>query len=214
MKALLIAQHENYAAKLTSRTEDIERLKLLVDKLQRMLFGAKSEKVLRQIEQLELQLEELGSADAVEEKRVALKTAQPVEVRPFRRPLPEHLPREVHCHMPSQQECPDCGTGIRELGTDTAEMLEYVRSSFKVIRHVRPKLCCEACDRIVQVPAPSRPIERGLAGPGLLAHVLVAKYADPCRFIGSRRSMLVKASISTARRWQGGLEQRVSFWPH
>ena len=59
-------------------------------------------------------------------------------------------------------------------------MLEYVRACFKVIRHVRPKLSCEACDRIVQAPAPSRPIDRGLAGPGLLAHVLVSKYADHC----------------------------------
>ena len=57
-------------------------------------------------------------------------------------------------------------------------MLEYVRACFKVIRHVRPKLSCEACDRIVQAPAPSRPIDRGLAGPGLLAHVLASKYAD------------------------------------
>jgi len=178
MKALLIAQHESYAAKLTSRASEIERLKLLVDKLQRMLFGAKSEKVLRQIEQLELQLEELGAADAVEEKRVALKAKLPIAAKPFRRPLPEHLPREIHTHLPSQQDCPDCGSKMRELGADTAEMLEYVRSCFKVIRHVRPKLCREACDRIVQASSPSRPIDRGLAGPGLLAHVLVSKYAD------------------------------------
>jgi len=69
---------------------------------------------------------------------------------------------------------------LRELGEDVAEMLEYVRASFKVLRHVRPKLSCDACDRIVQAPAPSRPIDRGLAAPGLLAHVLVSKYADHC----------------------------------
>ena len=69
---------------------------------------------------------------------------------------------------------------MRELGEDVAEMLEYVRASFKVLRHVRPKLSCDACDRIVQAPAPSRPIDRGLAAPGLLAHVLVSKYADHC----------------------------------
>jgi transposase len=57
-------------------------------------------------------------------------------------------------------------------------MLEYVRACFQVIRHVRPKLSCQQCERIVQAPAPSRPIARGLAGPGLLAHVLVSKYAD------------------------------------
>jgi transposase len=69
-------------------------------------------------------------------------------------------------------------TELRKLSEDVSEMLEYVPASFKVIRHVRPKLSCTKCDVIVEAPAPSRPIERGLAGPGLLAHVLVAKYAD------------------------------------
>jgi transposase len=64
------------------------------------------------------------------------------------------------------------------LGEDVAEILEYVPSSFKVVRHVRPKLACSQCQTIVQSPAPSRPIARGLAGPGLLAHVLVSKYGD------------------------------------
>jgi len=67
---------------------------------------------------------------------------------------------------------------IAPLGEDIAEVLEYEPARFKVIRHVRPKLTCGACEKIVQQPAPSRPIERGLAGPGLLAHVLVSKYAD------------------------------------
>ena len=143
-----------------------------------MLFGTKSEKVLRQIEQLELQLEELHAASAVEESTAIPPVDRPASAKPFRRPLPEHLPREVHTHMPDHAACPDCGGRLRELGEDVAEMLEYVRACFKVIRHVRPKLSCEACDRIVQAPAPSRPIDRGLAKPGLLAHVLVAKYAD------------------------------------
>jgi transposase len=177
-KALLIAQYESYTSTLTSRVTEIERLQLLVDKLQRMLFGTRSEKVLRQIEQLELQLEELQAANAIEEMQAVPPPERPVAAKPFRRPLPEHLPREVHTHMPDHEACPDCGGRLRELGEDAAEMLEYVRACFKVIRHVRPKLSCDACDRIVQTPAPSRPIDRGLAGPGLLAHVLVAKYAD------------------------------------
>jgi transposase len=143
-----------------------------------MLFGSKSEKVLRQIEQLELQLEELQAASAIEERAATAASDRPVAAKPFRRPLPEHLPREIHTHMPDHDACPDCGGRLRELGEDVAEMLEYVRACFKVIRHVRPKLSCDGCDRIVQAPAPSRPIDRGLAGPGLLAHVLVAKYAD------------------------------------
>ncbi len=177
-KALLIAQHEIYVATLSSRAGEIERLRLLVDKLQRMLFGTKSEKVLRQIDQLELQLEELQAADAAEKQRTAAPMDRPNAAKPFRRPLPEHLPREVHTHVPGHDACPDCGSRLKELGEDAAEILEYVRASFKVIRHVRPKLSCVSCNRIVQALAPSRPINRGLAGPGLLAHVLVSKYAD------------------------------------
>jgi transposase len=172
------AQHERYTATLSSRASEIDRLVLLVEKLQRMLFGAKSEKVLRQIEQLEFQLEDLQAASAIEEGQALPPAERPAPAKPFRRPLPEHLPREVHTHRPAHEACPDCGGRLRDLGEDVAEILEYVRSSFKVLRHVRPKLSCDACDRIVQAPAPSRPIDRGLAGPGLLAHVLVSKYAD------------------------------------
>src|SRR5271163_548729 len=160
-KALLIAQHSSYTATLSSRSTEIERLVLLVEKLQRMLFGTKSEKVLRQIEQLELQLEELQASNAIEERAAAVSAARPIAAKPFRRPLPEHLPREIHTHMPDHQACPDCGGRLRVLGEDVAEMLERVRACFKVIRHVRPKLSCDACDRIVRAPAPSRPISVG-----------------------------------------------------
>lgn len=192
LKAMLLAQQETYQAQqavhaaqieshiltLDSRASEIERLKLLVEKLQRLLFGTKSEKVLRQIEQLELQLEDLQVATAADVHHLAASTGKPAPAKPFRRPLPEHLPREIHTHMPDHDACPDCGGKLRELGEDASEMLEYVRAAFKVIRHVRPKLSCQQCERIVQAPAPSRPIDRGLAGPGLLAHVLVSKYAD------------------------------------
>jgi transposase len=67
---------------------------------------------------------------------------------------------------------------MRLLGEDVSEMLEYIPERYKVIRHVRPKLSCTRCQKIVQAPAASRPIARGLAGPGMLAHVLVLKYAD------------------------------------
>jgi transposase len=98
--------------------------------------------------------------------------------RPARQPLPAELPRETQTIAPPATTCPDCGGALRLLGEDVAEMLEYVPARFKVIRTVRPKLSCSGCSRVVQEPAPSRPIDRGLAGPGLLAHVLVAKYAD------------------------------------
>ncbi len=79
---------------------------------------------------------------------------------------------------PKETVCPDCGGELKPLGEDISEMLEWVRASLKVIRQVRPKLACSRCDRIVQAEAVSRPIARGMAGPGLLAHVLTSKYCD------------------------------------
>jgi transposase len=97
---------------------------------------------------------------------------------------------------------------MRRLGADSSEMLEYVPASFRVMRHVRPKLACTRCDRIVQSPAPSRPIARGLAGPGMLAHVLVAKYADHLPLY--RQSEIyaregVELERSTLADWVGGV---------
>lgn len=129
-----------------------------------------------EIDQLELRLEELQTAQA-QAPTMEQPLAQPEREKPARKPLPEHLPREQVVHQPAC-ECPDCGGTLRRIGEDVSEVLEYVPEHFKVVRHVRPKLSCADCQRIVQASAPTRPIARGLAGPGLLAHVLVAKYAD------------------------------------
>ena len=177
--ALLIEKHGQLLAqqdRLLSRDREIEHLKLVIAKLRRMMFGTSSERVTREIEQLELKLDELEAARA--ERAVAEAVSIASCSRAARRPLPEHLPREVHTHLPAEEFCPACGGQLRMLGEDISEVLEYIPASFKVIRHVRPKLSCRSCEHIVQAEAPSRPVERGLAGPGLLAHVLVAKYAD------------------------------------
>ena len=76
------------------------------------------------------------------------------------------------------ERCPDCGGTLRLMDEDVAEMLELVAAQLKVIETARLKKSCRQCERIVQPPAPMRPISRGLAGPGLLAHLLVAKYDD------------------------------------
>ena len=175
LKALIISQHEL----IVSRDSEIEQLKLLIAKLRRMQFGRKSEKLDRQIEQLELRLEALQQNDA--EKVAALPEPMAnaiVLARSARRPLPSQLPREVRTYLPKQEACPDCGGELKHLGEDVSEILEIEPVHFKVIRQVRPKLACVCCERIVQAEAPSRPIARGIAGPGLLAHVLVSKYAD------------------------------------
>jgi transposase len=182
---LILSQHEQLLMKdeqLLSRDQQIEHLKLLIAKLRRMQFGRKSEKVQHQIEQLELRLEDLQASStqrpAQQENTVSCSDTDCPPKKPARRPLPEHLPRQIKTHAPEEQACPDCGGVLRKLGEDVSEVLEYVPASFTVIRHVRPKLCCSSCDRIVQAPAASRPIELGMAGPGLLAHVLTAKFAD------------------------------------
>jgi len=165
--------------KLAERDHEIEYLKLLIVKLRRLQFGRSSEKLDTKIGQLELLVEELEANRATREAHSSEVPAAKAEQRqrPVRRPLPERLPRETVEHTPACT-CPDCGAAMKRIGEDVAEVLEYVPASFKVIRHVRPKLACGACQRIVQEPAPSRPIARGIAGPGLLAHILVAKYAD------------------------------------
>jgi transposase len=180
LKALLLARDEQILgleAQLNTRAAEIEHLKLMIAKLRRMQFGRKSEKLDHQIEQLELQLEDL-QADEAEAEREMPEADRAPRKKSVRRPLPEHLPRDEKIYAPEAEACPSCGGGLRHLGEDIAEQLEYVPASFRVIRHVRPKLACCCCDAIVQAPAPSRPIERGIAGPGLLAHVLVAKFAD------------------------------------
>ena len=187
LKALVIAKHSESMEQhkeLTSSTHEIEHLKLVIEKYRRMIFGRKSEKLAGQLEQLEFRLEELETAQAAEE--AAAEAAQPASTstaskrrsRPVRKPLPEDLPREVVTHLPAHNCCPDCGAALRQFGEDVSEQLERIPASFKVIRHVRPKFACAGCESVVEAPAPARPIDRGLPGPGLLAHVLVSKYGD------------------------------------
>ena len=154
----------------------LEKLRFEIARLKRMKYGRSSEQLDTQIGQMQLTLEDLEAtlAETPEPLRPAPKQAP---IKPVRRALPAHLPREDVVHD-SACTCPACGGTLRRLGEDVSEMLEYVPGRYKVVRHVRPKFSCGACQKIVQASAPSRPIARGLAGPGFLAHVLVSKYAD------------------------------------
>jgi len=169
---------ESQKAVTATDKAEIEHLKLLIAKLRRMQFGRRSEKLDRQIEQLELRLEELEADEGAAPIEIP-RTPRTAPEQVQRKPLPAHLPREIQTHWPeSRDTCTACGAPMKQLGEDVSEQLEYVPASFRVIRHVRPKLACSCCDHIAQAAAPSRPIERGMAGPGLLAHVLVSKFAD------------------------------------
>ncbi|MCK2522298.1 IS66 family transposase, partial [Escherichia coli] len=103
---------------------------------------------------------------------------RPLRQTRTRKPFPESLPRDEKRLLPAAPCCPNCGGSLSYLGEDTAEQLELMRSAFRVIRTVREKHACTQCDAIVQAPAPSRPIERGIAGPGLLARIIMAKFAE------------------------------------
>ena len=211
LRALVREQQE----KLQSREDELQRLRLLILKLQRLNFGRKSEKLGRQIEQLELQLEELqtnrSESQPVSETQpeTPVPTAAPAPAtRPARRPLPAHLPRHKKTHEPKQTNCPDCGKDMKKVGEDVSEMLEYVPAQFVVLQQVRPKYSCPRCQRMVQAAAPSRPIARGLAGAGLLAHVVVAKYADHLplyRQAEMYERIGVELERSTLADWVGGV---------
>jgi transposase len=159
----------------------IAKLKFQLARYRRAEFGRSSEKVAREAEQLELAIESLETDQA---ERLA--TASPVVTvgetvaeaqKPARRPLPEHLPREELRHS-APCTCPSCGGALRKIGDEVTETLDYVPGRFKVIRHIREKLSCRACDTVVAAPAPDHAIARGRAGAGLLAHIVVSKYDD------------------------------------
>ena len=187
LQAMVLAQKAELATAHSGLIEqrfEIEALKARLSKLLRLTFGRSSEKLRAQVEQLELALADIdellaetGAADVAATEETIAK-----DRKPARRKLPETLPRDViehaaPCHDQSGA-CLACGGTLRPLGEDVTEILDYVPGTFRVIRHVRPKLSCRGCETITQAPAPSLPVRRGRAGAGLLAHVLVAKYCD------------------------------------
>ncbi|MBV8073508.1 MAG: IS66 family transposase [Acidobacteriaceae bacterium] len=212
LKALVLEKQRalvQQQAALTARNHEIENLKLLIMKLKRLKFGRSSEKLDRQVEQLELRLEEMETAEAAAPETASSTSENSTSTRrkSSRGPLPGHLPRETQTHAPKDEVCPDCGGTLKALGEDVSEMLEYVPAHFKVIRIVRPKCRCTACNRILQEPAPNRPVERSMAGAALLAHILVSKYGDHLPLY--RQSDIydregVDLSRSTLASWVGG----------
>ncbi len=173
------------------RDSQVAFLKLMVDKLtlqllrvRRARFGSSSE----QLDDPQIALIEGAPLYEHPAPKSASKT-EAANSAGIDRQLPAHLPRENQVHRPATTDashdvagntcgCTACGGRLRQIGADISEQLEYVPARFKVIRHVRPKLACVSCQSIFQAAAPSRPIARGVAGPALLANVLVSKYCD------------------------------------
>ncbi len=192
LKALIVAlQAENAKISATLRAHDqlIRTLRLRIAKLKKQVFGQSSEKIEREIEQLELALEDLLIATAESETSVpddsqgddVLETSATdgAADRPFRRRprVSDSTPRERQELDPGSC-CPDCGSDLRLVGEDVSEMLDLIAARLKVVQIARLKKSCRRCERMVQVPAPSRPIPGSMAGANLLAHILVSKFDD------------------------------------
>lgn len=162
---------------------EVKALTLKVEQLQHQLaghnrhrFGSKSES-LDQLNLIFQEDEEIAKAAQEQAKSEAPRAEDKPSRQHSRKPLPDHLDRHDEVLSPGD-DCRRCGGSLKTLGEDVTEELEYVPGRFVVNRIVRPRMACACCEAIVQLPLPSRPIERGRPGPGLLAHVLVSKYAD------------------------------------
>lgn len=170
--------------------DEVKALSLKVEQLQHQLHGHKRHRFgssAENADQLNLTFaEDEAVAQAAEEQAEQAKSdeaktdpsADDKQGRQHsRKPLPDHLERQDQVLCPGDT-CGRCGGSLKTLGEDVTEELEYVPGRFVVNRFVRPRKACSGCEAFTQAPLPSRPIERGRPGPGLLAHVLVSKYAD------------------------------------
>jgi len=169
-------------AEVQSLTYQNEKLKAELHGHRKARFGTKSES----LEQMALDLQEDEEIEtAAEEQKSAAGSDdtdadvidKPAKRKHSRKPLPDHLDRQDEMLSPGE-DCGDCGGTLRQIGEDVTEELEYIPARFVVRRIIRPRMACTCCEAFTQAPLPSRPIERGRPGPGLLAHVLIGKYCD------------------------------------
>ena len=170
---------EQCHALIQAQAETIEQLASRVDYLVRRLFGPRSERM--DPNQLALFAEAAQALPEVESAEAEDAKFPPKRKGHGRKPLPKDLPRKrvEHDVSPEQKVCPECGEDKSRIGEDVSEQLEYVPASLYVIEHVCPKYACKRCQEyVVQGVKPAQPIDKGLAGPGLLAHVITSKYAD------------------------------------
>ena len=183
--AVAEAEASNAVAQVSDAEAQIASLKLMIEKLRHALFGQRSERKQRLLDQMELQLDEL-EANATEDELAAEQAAGgTTQVKAFtrrrrsgRKPFPAHLPRE-RVVVPPPDACACCGSQkLSKIGEDVTETLEVIPRQWKVIQTVREKFTCRDCEKISQPPAPFHPTPRGWAGPNLLATIVFEKYGQ------------------------------------
>jgi transposase len=196
------------AAIVEHRDGEIERLRLIISKLQRAQFGRRSERL--DPDQFALALDDLNTdlaAAASGNSGTAIALEVSADTQAKRRPLPEHLQREDVVLDVASNTCACCGGALHSIGESVSEMLDWVPAQLRVVRIRRPKYACRGCGTVSQAAAPERPIAGGLATPALLAHVLVSKYCDHTPLyrqtqIFSRHG--IELERSTLAGWVGG----------
>jgi transposase len=188
LKAIIATQREEMA-RLTASARAyealVQALKIRIARLHRQKFGPSSEKIEREIEQLQLALEDLevamaaaGTSTGRDDTEIEPETVTASPQRRRGKPrVADHTPRE-HIVLDPGDHCPDCGGALRLVGQDVSEILDFIAAKLKVVETARLKKSCRSCEKIVQPSAPTRPIRRGMVGPGLLAHILVSKFDD------------------------------------
>lgn len=185
------AQLQTQTTQLKHQSIYIDKLKFELARLKRWRFGAASESVGSEqialweteldgdIAALEARLGQLQAAAGAPETAPSNITPQlPPKTQPKRKPLPDSLPRVEVRYEIASCTCPACGSGLTPMGEEITEQLDIIPARFFVRRHIRPKYSCRHCETVHTAPMPAQPIERGLAAPGLLAHVLASKYLD------------------------------------
>jgi transposase len=182
--AVAKAEAANAQADLSSSGALIAHLKLAIGKLRRELYGTRSERTARLLDQMELQLEDLEAAATEDELAAENAAGRTQTVKSFerkrlaRKPFPDHLPRE-RVVMAAPESCPCCGSAkLSKLGEDITDTLEVIPRQWKVIQTVREKFSCRSCETITQSPAPFHVTPRGFAGPNLLAMILFEKFGQ------------------------------------
>jgi transposase len=182
LRALLVAERTRHAQEIARITSERDRLRAIIHELQRHRFGRRSERL--DPDQLALALEEVeqtvAAIEAAAERGSKSARTRPSTPRKINRgALPAHLPRIETVVDIAGQTCPCCAGRMHKIGEDVAERLDVVPAQFRVLVVRRPKYACRSCtDTVVQAPAPPRLIEGGLPTEALVAHVIVAKYAD------------------------------------
>ena len=184
------SERDDYKAKLEHSYAERDRLRAIIVKLERHQFGRRSERL--SPDQLQLALEDLAQTlaaiDAKDEAGAgpSPEGKQPKQESKARQPrnnnrgaLPEHLPREHRFIEPEEKVCPCCNGALHVIGEETSQQLDRVPATLKVLVTHRPKYGCRACEgAVIQAPAPERPIPGGMPTEGLLASILIDKYAD------------------------------------